>query len=423
MSESPVRRALAPLSDPLVRQATVAFFCLLAGYYVLRPIREEMGIAGGVDQLQWLYTGTFVVITALVVPVSWAVAKWRRSVVVPGMYVLAAVGLVGTYGLSEVASGATAVWLARGLYVGISTFNMFAISLFWALVSDVMSTEQSKRSFGTIAAAGSLGAIVGPALTSALAGEVGPFPLLLLASVLLVAAAVATRRVATSGSTTGDGDDAPLGGGLGEGLRRLVRSPQLLGICGYVALFATTSTFLYFLQAHIVEAAVADSGERTALFANMDLTVNVIALVVQFGVVAELLRRFGVSLVLGVLPVLTIVVFGALAVAPVLLVLVVAQVVRRAANFALAKPAREILFTGVDRTERYKTKIVIDTVAYRGSDAAAGWMFAALLSVGLSLPAIAGVAIPIAGVWAWVSRDLGRRAVAAQPDEPGGAGA
>ncbi len=419
MKESPLQRILAPLSDPTVRLATVAFFCLLAGYYMLRPIRDEMGITGGVDELQWLQTGTFVVITALVVPVSWAVAKWRRSAVVPGMYVLFAVGLVATAELGRVAGGEIAVWLARGLFIGISTFNMFAVSLFWALMTDVMSTEQSKRAFGTIAAAGSLGAIVGPALTSALAQRLGPFTLLLVASAWLVVAAVATRRVAMVAGPEGRGDDTPLGGGLGEGLRRLVRSRELLGICGYVVLFATTSTFLYFLQAHIVKAAVTDPGARTALFADMDLTVNVLALVVQFGVVAELLRRFGVSIVLGVVPVLTIVVFGALAVAPVLMVLVVSQVSRRALNFALAKPAREILFTGVPRTDRYKTKIVIDTVAYRGSDAAAGWMFAGLLSLGLSLPAIAGVAVPISAFWAWVSRDLGRRAAAARaPDEP-----
>ena len=419
MEESPLQRVLAPLSDPIVRLATVAFFCLLAGYYMLRPIRDEMGITGGVDDLQWLQTGTFVVITALVVPVSWAVAKWRRSAVVPGMYVLFAVALVAAAELSRVTSGATAVWIARGLFIGISTFNMFAVSLFWALMTDVMSTAQSKRSFGTIAAAGSLGAIVGPALTSALAERLGPFTLLLLASVWLVVAAIATRRVATAAGPEGRDDDTPLGGGLGEGLRRLVRSRELLGICGYVVLFATTSTLLYFMQAHIVKAAIADSGERTALFANMDLTVNILALVVQFGVVAELLRRFGVAIVLGVLPVLTIVVFGALAVAPLLIVLVVSQVVRRAVNFALAKPAREVLFTGVERTDRYKTKVVIDTVAYRGSDAAAGWLFAGLVSMGLSLPAIASVAIPISAVWAWVSRDLGRRAAAARtPDEP-----
>jgi AAA family ATP:ADP antiporter len=407
----------APLRERSVRLATVAFFCLLAGYYVLRPIREEMGIAGGVEQLPWMYTATFVAITVAVVPISWAVSRWRRRVVVPGLYVAAAVGLVVTFALAQRAHGPAAVWVARGLYVAISTFNMFAVSLFWALMSDVMTTAQSKRNFGMIAAGGSAGAIVGPAVTGVAAPVHGPIAMLMLAAGLLSLAALATWRVAvTADADADDTQTAPVTGSLVEGLRRIVRSRQLAGICAYVALYATTSTLLYFAQAHIVKAAIADSGVRTSLFATMDLVGNVLALLVQAGLLATLVRRFGLAVLLTVLPLLTVVAFGALAFAPVLVVLVVVQVARRATSYSMARPAREILFTGVDRTERYKSKVVIDTVVYRGSDAAAGWAFAALIGLGMALPGVALLGVLVALGWAGISRDLGRRAVAARDD-------
>lgn len=181
-------------------------------------------------------------------------------------------------------------------------------------------------------------------------------------------------------------------------------------------LFTSVSTFLYFEQANIVEAAVHDEGERTALFAQMDLATNLLALGLQALATAGLIRRFGVALLLLSVPVLSVVGFVALAVAPVLVVLVAVQVLRRAINFALARPAREILFTAVSPAERYKSKLVIDTVVYRGGDMLSAWAFAGLTTLGLGLSAIAAVGIPVAVAWGGVARSLGRRATAARSD-------
>lgn len=400
--------ALSALREATVRWALGAFFLLLAGYSLLRPVREEMGIAGGVDDLPWMFTATFVAIVLAVVPVSWALARFRRGVVVPGIYVAFAITLVGFWAMVELGPGASPR-IAQALYVWISTFNMFAISLFWALMADLHSTADGKRIFGLVAAGGSAGAIAGPLLTASLADAWGPYPLLLLGAALLVAAAACALGLSRGVGPSGAAEPPPLHDGLADGLRRIVRSPQLLGICGYVVLFTTTSTFLYFEQAHIVKASVADPGERTVLFAQVDLAVNVLALLLQVGAVAALLRRFGLGWVLAALPVLTLVGFGLLGLAPVLAVLVVVQVLRRAANFALAKPAREILFTAVDRTERYQSKVVIDTVVYRGSDAVAAWSFAGLGALGLGLGGIAAVGAGLSGAWALVARTLGRR--------------
>ncbi len=397
-------------------QAAVCFFLLLAGYYVLRPVREEMGIQGGVRQLQWLYTGTFLSILAVVPLLSWVLARVRRRSAVPAIYALFVLNLVGFYALMPRLGPEGQVVLARVIYIWVSVFNMFAISLFWALMTDLFSVAQSKRRFGLIAAGGSAGALVGPAVTGSLATSLGPVPLLLVAAGLLLAATVGVGRLGRLAGAEAGAE--VLGGRWWEGFSLLVRSPQLLGISGYIVLYTTISTFLYFEQANIVAAAIDDGAERTQLFAGIDLASNLIALGLQSLATAGLVRRYGVGLLLLSLPVLSALGFAALAVAPVLAVLVVVQVLRRAFNFALAKPAREILFTGVTPAERYKSKLVVDTVVYRGGDAASAWAFAGLTGLGLSLGAIAAIGVPIAVAWGAVARFLGRRATAAQVDGP-----
>ena len=397
--------------------AAVAFFFLMAGYYVLRPVREEMGIEGGVKDLQWLYTGTFLGILVAVPLLSWVVVRLRRRAAVPVIYAIFVLNLVVFYALLTLLAPTAKVVLARVIYVWVSVFNMFVVSLFWALMADLFSVAGSKRRFGLVSAGGSAGAIAGPLLTASLAERLGPGPLLLVAAGLLAVAAIA---IAYAGRGTGEGagqtkDDAEvLGGSLWEGFWLVLRSPQLLGISGYIVLYSAVSTFLYFEQANIVEAAISDGGERTRLFAAMDLATNVLALLLQALATAGIVRRFGVAFMLVSVPLLGVACFGALAVAPVLTVLVVVQVIKRAAGFAVARPAREILFTAVSPAERYKGKLVIDTVVYRGGDLLSAWAFAGLTGLGLGLSAIAALGIPVSLAWGAVARFLGKRATAAR---------
>ncbi len=407
--------AASPLERRRTAQAAVCFFLLLAGYYVLRPVREEMGIQGGVRQLQWLYTGTFVSILVVVPLLSLLIARLRRRAAVPVIYGLFVANLLVFYALMPRLGPEAQVVLARVIYVWVSVFNMFAVSLFWALMSDMFSVAGSKRRFGLIAAGGSAGAIVGPLVTASLAPRLGPVPLLLVAAALLALATVGVARLGRAARADAGGEPGALGGSWWDGFILLVRSPQLMAISGYIILYTSVSTFLYFEQAHIVAEAVHDSGERTSLFGWMDLSANVLALGLQALVTAGLIRRYGVGLLLLSLPVLSVVGFSALAFAPVLTVLVAVQVLRRAANFALARPAREILFTGVTPAERYKSKLVIDTVVYRGGDVLSAWAFAGLTGLGLGLGAIAAVGVPVAVGWGAVARFLGRRATAAAP--------
>ena len=425
----PEPAAPAPRPDPAVADerrhtvtAAVAFFLLMAGYYVLRPVREEMGIEGGVKELQWLYTGTFVGVLIAVPLLSWVIVRLRRRAAVPVIYALFVGNLLVFYALLPTLGADARVVLARVIYVWVSVFNMFVVSLFWALMADMFSVAGSKRRFGLVSAGASAGAIVGPLLTASLAERLGPGPLLLVAAALLTGATLAIAHVGRGTPAReglrGSEDADVLGGSLWEGFWLVLRSPQLLGISGYIVLYGAVSTFLYFEQATIVEAAISDGGARTRLFAQIDLATNVLALGLQALATAGLVRRFGLGFMLMAVPLLGVVCFVALAVAPVLAVLVVVQVIKRAAGFAVARPAREILFTGVSPAERYKGKLVIDTVVYRGGDMLSAWAFAGLTGLGLGLSAIAAFGIPVSLAWGAVARFLGRRTAAARGEGP-----
>jgi len=389
------------------------FFLLLAAYYVLRPLRDEMGIAGGIDQLQWLFTATFVVMLCAVPMFGWAVRRVSRRRLVPVVYRFFLANLLLFFIiLSTTEEPLLRQWTARAFFVWISVFNLFVVSVFWSLMADLFTNEQGRRLFGFVAAGGSAGALAGPSITALLAGPLGPINLLLVAALLLEAAAFCAVRlmgvspIAREGPAEELGD--PIGGGIWAGLRDILRSRYLIGICAYLLFYTATSTILYFEQAHIVAAADDDPAVRTRIFASIDLAVAALTILTQIALTGRLMRAWGVGTVLGLLPLATVLGFAALAVAPGVAVLIAVQSMRRAVNFALARPAREVLFTVTGVEQKYKSKNAIDTLIYRGGDAASGWLFAALAGIGLSLPAIAALAAPASLLWWWQARALGR---------------
>jgi AAA family ATP:ADP antiporter len=193
------------------------------------------------------------------------------------------------------------------------------------------------------------------------------------------------------------------------GISHTLRSPYLLNVCLFMLLFTVLSTFLYFQQATIARDYFTERAARTAFFAQVDLAVNVLTLSVQLFLTARLLRTFGVALTLGILPLLSVLGFAALAAAPVIAVLVAFQVLRRAANFALARPARELLYTVIAREDKYKAKTFIDTVVYRAGDQVGSWSYLLLSTLGLGIAGVSAVAVPLAALWLAVALWLGRR--------------
>jgi len=393
------------------------FFCLLSSYYVLRPLRDEMGVASGVEHLQWLFSGTFAAMLAAVPVFGWIVARLPRRRFVPLVYRFFAVNILIFFALFSLDPGAIAV--ARAFYIWVSLFNLFVVSVFWSVMADLFTNEQGRRLFGFVAAGGSAGALLGPSLTASLAVPLGPINLLPIAVVLLelaVQCALALFRHAPPRNVAGadadadvDAGEAPIGGSILAGFTAVLRSRYLAGICLYMLLFTATSTFLYVEQANVVAGAFADPAERTRLFALIDLAVGLLTLATQLFATGRLIRRIGTAGALAATPLLTAAGFLALAAAPTLVLVVAFQALRRAANFALSQPAREVLFTVIGREAKYKSKNFIDTAVYRGGDAASGWAFAGLRGLGLDLATIALVAVPLALLWLATGIFLGRR--------------
>ena len=401
------------------------FFCLLAGYYVLRPLRDEMGIAGGVRNLPWLFTATFLAMLAVVPVFGAVVAQLPRRRFIPLVYHffvanIAIFWLLLTFDIAK-------VQVARVFFVWISVFNLFAVSVLWSFMADLFASEQGKRLFGFIAAGGSAGALLGPALTVGLAVPLGPVNLLIVAMLLLEAAVLCARRLeraasrlksevgslaaakpATTAEPAAPPEAAGLGGGWLAGIAMVLRSPYLAGIALWVALLSLAGTFLYFQQANIVAAASDDPAVRTRIFASIDLAIAILTILVQCLATGRLITRFGAGPAAAFLPLVFCLGFIVLAATPALWVVIAFQAAQRAANFAISNPARECLFTVLAREEKYKAKNVIDIVVFRGGDAASGWLFAALRGAGMDLGAISLATLPVTAAWLALALALGR---------------
>ena len=402
-----------PEEVPVVGWCWLYIFSVLSSYYIMRPIRDQAGVAGGVNNLQWLFTGTLVGMLLLNIPFSYLVKNLPRSRFIPITYRFFAANIVLFAGLLYWSNAAQSIWVGRIFFIWVSVFNLFVVSVFWQMNVDLFSPEQGKRLFALIAAGATVGAIVGSSLTAALARYVSPIFLLLGAAILLEVAVFSVGRLSRLSPTLHRqpvaGEEAPIGGSVFAGITHAFRSRYLINVSLFLLLFAVTSTFLYFQQAGIVSRSFRDRGAQTAFFASVDLVVNVLTLVIQLFLSGRIVLLLGVALTLGVLPALTIIGFGALALFPTIAAVAVFQVLRRATDYAIARPTREVLFTVVPREDRYKAKSFIDTAVYRTGDQVGAWSVALLRWAGLSTAGVALVAIPIAALWLLDALWLGRR--------------
>ncbi len=400
--------ALRPGETGPVILSGLLFYLLMSGYYILRPIRDELGIDGGEELLHTLFLVTLGV-TAMAAPaVGWLVRRFRRAVFLPLALRFFGANLVLFFLALKLADGAVLMVAGRVFFVWLSVFNLAVLSLFWSFMADGFGYERSRRLFGMIAVAGTIGAISGAGLTTTLVDLVGRPNLLLIAIAFIEAAArcvgpLSRRFEATVPADAPTPSEMDLeDSGILAGITRTVRSPYLLAIAGYILLYTLMVTFLYFEQARIVAENVAGRDARTAFLGSIDLWANVLTLAAQLLLTGRLMARLGSGPLLVLLPVVFGAGFAILGWRSSTTVLVVFQAVRRAANYALAKPARETLFTVIPREDRYKAKNFIDTFVYRGGDALGSLVIAAVASV-------TWIALPLVGAWAVLSLHLGRR--------------
>ncbi|HEY8274384.1 MAG TPA: MFS transporter [Pseudolabrys sp.] len=393
--------------------AWLYIFSVLSSYYIMRPIRDQMGVAGGVNNLQWLFTGTLIGMLVLNIPYAFLVKTLPRTRFITVTYRFFAANILLFAIALHFADAEQTIWIGRAFFIWISIFNLFVVSVFWALIVDTFNSEQGKRLFGFIAAGATIGAITGSSITATLARHV-PTPFLLVGAIVLLEVAVfsvrhLSRLSEALNARPKEAASQPIGGGVLAGITHPFKSAYLANVSLFILLFAITATFLYFQQASLVRDNFHDRGAQTAFFAQIDLAVNVITLIVQLFFTGRIVGMLGVGLTLAILPALTLLGFGALTALPAVSTLVVFQVLRRSTDYAIARPTREVLYTVVPREDRYKAKSFIDTVVYRGGDQVGAWAYALIAMTGFGSTLMATIAIGLAAVWLINGLWLGRR--------------
>jgi ATP:ADP antiporter, AAA family len=422
---SPLARLLSrvapidPRESPAVVAAFCLFFCVMAGYFAVRPVRETVGTLLGRERVADLFVVTWIASLAIVPLYGVIVAKVRRSIFLPATYGF--VGLVlALIGFAMRGEGVNIV-VGQFFYVFISVLNLFLISMFWSFLLELFDSAQTKRLFGVIAAGGTAGALIGPALADLTVEHIGNSGVLFLGASLFFLAIAAQRVLlgiwrdhSPASSAITAKNDKPIGGNPFAGFAIVLRSPYLLGIALFVVLLATVSTLLYFEQLRLVEQAFADTTERTRVFARLDWVVQSLTILSQIFLTGRLAKRFGVTVLLTLVPVAMIFGFLALAASGTFTVLAIVFVLRRASEYAFVRPGREMLYSRLDNETKYKAKNVNDVPVYRGADALAAQVNNGIVSAGVGAAPVALMGAVVAGTWALVGWWLGRRFESAQ---------
>jgi AAA family ATP:ADP antiporter len=410
---------IQPDEMKVVLWAIVYYFCLMCSYFIIKPLRDEMGVISGVENLQYLFTGTFVVMLLMVPVFGWISSHYPREKFLPYVYLFFISNIIIFYILFQ--SEIEHVYVARAFYIWVSVYNLFVVSVFWSLLSEIFSSNQAKRLFAIIAMGGTAGGIVGPLLTASLVTFIGTENLLIVSAAFLIIALISVNRLHTwhehtiRESRNGDeldkatDNESKMDGGILAGVKLVINSPYLMGICCLILLQTAMATFLYFQQLTIVDNVFDDPTRRTAIFSMIELLTNGLTLFLQFMVTRKIVNSFGIAPILALLPILLCFGFLALWMAPSLGVIIAVQVIRRAGNYSINRPVREMLYTVLRKEEKYKAKNFIDTAIYRGGDMTSAWIYNGLSTVlGLSLSAIALIAIPASAAWSFIAFKVGK---------------
>ncbi len=433
---------------PLALLSALFFFLILCGYFFLRPVRDAMGVAGGMDQLRWLFVLTSIVSLTVVLVFGGVVARTNRRRFIPLAYLFviaclvifaallfwdaaAGGGLIGTDAESTLSRG-----VGYTFFVWLSVINLFTTSVFWAFMVDIFNVDQGKRMFAFIGIGGTVGALAGGWTTAWISGRTESIHLpagMMLSSALLFGLAIAvvllldrmavrsghSQRAASAGRASGTqaglgrqdveaGPRQPIGGTFWEGAKDVATSPYMLGIGVWIVFMAIANTMIYFTQANIISGATDTFSQSVASFAQFDALAQLATLITQVFVTTHLIKKLGVGWTLAILPVVTLAGFAILSVWTLYGVMAIFQAVQRATRYAVSRPARETLFSVLTPSEKYKAKTVVDVFLYRGGDVAGTGLDASFAALGLTLSWVAAGTLPLAAVWIFLSVGLGR---------------
>ena len=385
---------------------------LMSAYYILRPVRDAMASDWTDAEVSWLWTLNFFISTAIVALYGVMVSKFRFRLLVPTMYGIFAISFIIFYALGSVFEDRTVI--DKSFYVWVSVFSLFHISVFWTFMSELFSKEQSGRLFGIIAVGASVGGLIGPSITAFFSVSLGIDNLMLIASMMLFIPIpiIFYLQSLKAKELNNEALDIPIsnqsiGGNPLAGFKMFFSNPYLLSIGLFIFLYTGISSFVYFELKNLLSDF--SRPERSVIWAQMDLAVNILAISTGLFATSRIVTKFGMPVTIAMVPIMICIGLLVLAISPLLGVVVVLQVIRRAGNYAVTRPAREMLFTLVNQETRFKAKPVIDIVAYRGGDMLTAWLFTGLTQgLGLGLAAVAAVGAGIASLWALVGIYLGK---------------
>ena len=385
---------------------------LMSAYYILRPVRDAMASDWTDAEVSWLWTLNFFISTAIVALYGVIVSKFRFRLLVPTMYGIFAISFIIFYALGSVFEDRTLI--DKSFYVWVSVFSLFHISVFWTFMSELFSKEQSGRLFGIIAVGASVGGLIGPSITAFFSVSLGADNLMLIASMMLLIPIpiIFYLQSLKSKELNNEVLDIPdsnqsIGGNPLAGFKMFFSNPYLLSIGLFIFLYTGISSFVYFELKNLLSDF--SRSERSVIWAQMDLAVNILAISTGLFATGRIVTKFGMPATIAMVPIMICIGLLVLAISPLLGVVMVLQIIRRAGNYAVTRPAREMLFTLVNQETRFKAKPVIDIVAYRGGDMLTAWLFTGLTQgLGLGLASVAAVGAGIASLWALVGIYLGK---------------
>jgi AAA family ATP:ADP antiporter len=383
------------------------FFALLSAYYIIRPVRDEMGVAVGKDDIHRLFTIVFCVMLAAVPLFGFIASRFPRRWVLPAVYLFFVLNLVMFWAILKAQPASP--WAAGSFFVWASVFNLFVVSLFWSLMSELWTNENAERLYGFISAGGTAGALAGPLITQVLVRTMAPADLLLVSAALLTVAMFAGMIFRHSRPRRADAERSAVGGGIFDGAIKVIREPFFGRIALFIFLANVVGTFFYMEQSRLVGVTIAESADRVAFFAGRDLAVSIATLAIQILGTAFIMQRLGLTAALVALPLTALLGALVLSLGTTLWIVAAVMVAERVISFALAGPAIKVMYTLAHPDEKYKVQNFIDTVVYRGGDAVSGWMFSIVSGgAGFAAAATSVLAVPMAALWFWNARRLGK---------------
>ena len=408
----------------------VYFFCILSAYFMLRSVRDAMAIVSGVQNIPWLFTGTFVLMILATPVFGWVASRYPRRTFLPWVYYFFIANILIFFAVFTYAqnNNLSLLWISRAFFVWLSVFNLFVVSVFWSFMADIYTKQQSRRLFGVISAGGSAGAIIGPVVTSLLVVPIGFKNLFPISALLLLFGVYCVYRLRgwvshrerENESINSVETEEVIGGAAWAGLKFVVNQRYFSAIAMALLCANFLGGAMYMYLAQMVSVTFEGTDRQTQVFASMDYWINGLSFIGQFLIVKHSVRKLGIGWTLSLLPILSIAGFALLAFNPTFAIIAGFQILRRSLGFGFSKPTSDMLYSVVSPEAKYKAKNFIDTTVYRGWDVVSTWTIRSIGSIGLS--GVALLCVPVAVIWMrivrWIGREYRRRDAAMSTSVP-----